>query len=252
MTNRCLTPGRLVLLLEALRELHSSAGDQQTLIKLSEINICANYLPKLKKRYTQHEATYRALSTESEHMFRRVEADLRSYEQERRWQHANVIHGDPVFSNVLLTDDGKIYLLDMRGELGSHLTLQGDLTYDLSKVYQSLLGYDYIILSQPLHERDAELLEELRRTFRTFVREHYPTVPSPTWSSSPPPTTLGLCPSTSTVTTSAPTCRRPPLSSRRLRWSATPTEAGEGRALVLQYFIILYTGLVSGGMWYVG
>lgn len=176
VTNRCLTPGRLVLLLKALRELHSSAGDQQTLIKLSEINICANYLPKLKKRYTQHEATYRALSTESEHMFRRVEADLRSYEQERRWQHANVIHGDPVFSNVLLTDDGKIYLLDMRGELGSHLTLQGDLTYDLSKVYQSLLGYDYIILSQPLHERDAELLEELRRTFRTFVREHYPTV----------------------------------------------------------------------------
>ena len=71
---------------------------------------------------------------------------------------------------------------------------------------QSLLGYDYIILgqvskrnqarhsththsphtthtfassplySQPLHERDGELLEELRHTFRTFVREHYPEV----------------------------------------------------------------------------
>ena len=140
-----------------------------------------------------------------------------------------------MFSNALLTDDGRVYLLDMRGELGSHLTLQGDLTYDLSKVYQvrdhsssfssltpslthtlthpltspptppllshlrithekqsntllfhlvlpspplpqSLLGYDYIILSQPLHERDAELLEELRHTFRAFVREHYPTV----------------------------------------------------------------------------
>jgi len=56
------------------------------------------------------------------------------------------------------------------------MTLQGDLAYDLSKVYQSLLGYDYIILGQPLHERDAELLEELRHTFRAFVREHYPTV----------------------------------------------------------------------------
>ena len=87
-----------------------------------------------------------------------------------------VIHGDPVFSNALLTETGRIYLLDMRGELGSTLTLQGDLTYDLSKVYQSLLGYDYILLNQPLLERDAELLEELRHTFRTFVREHYPAV----------------------------------------------------------------------------
>ena len=98
------------------------------------------------------------------------------FENEERWQASNVIHGDPVFSNVLLTDDGRIFLLDMRGEQGNILTLQGDLTYDLSKVYQSLLGYDYIILGQPLHERDGELLEELRHTFRTFVREHYPEV----------------------------------------------------------------------------
>ena len=61
-------------------------------------------------------------------------------------------------------------------QVGSVLTLQGDLLYDLSKVYQSLLGYDYIILSQPLLEKDAELLEELRHTFRAFVREHYPSV----------------------------------------------------------------------------
>ena len=82
-------------------------------------------------------------------------AELSSFEREKRWVHANVIHGDPVFSNVLLDAEGRIYLLDMRGEVGSTLTLQGDLTYDLSKVYQSLLGYDYILLSQPLHERDA-------------------------------------------------------------------------------------------------
>ena len=86
-------------------------------------------------------------------------------------------------------------------------TLQGDALYDLSKVYQSLLGYDYILLSQPLLERDGELLaelrhardtrppsprpdishpspyryagellEELRHAFRRFVSEHYPAV----------------------------------------------------------------------------
>ena len=97
-------------------------------------------------------------------MYSRIERELRDYEQSARYRPSSVIHGDPVFSNVLLTKDGRIFLLDMRGELGSLLTLQGDLAYDLSKVYQSLLGYDYILLSQPLLERDGELLEELRPT----------------------------------------------------------------------------------------
>jgi hypothetical protein len=176
VTNRSLTPGRLVLLLKALRQLHSSAGDPGSLRHASQIDLGANYLPKLRKRYAAHKALYARLSPDAPRMFERLVAELSSYAAEERWQHAPVIHGDPVFSNVLLTEDGRIYLLDMRGELGSTLTLQGDLLYDLSKVYQSLLGYDYIILSHALLERDAELLEELQRTFRAFVSEHYPSV----------------------------------------------------------------------------
>ena len=176
VTNRSLTPGRLVLLLKALRELHSSAGDPGSLRHASQIDLGANYLPKLRKRYAAHKALYARLSPDAPRMFERLEAELSTYAAEERWQHAPVIHGDPVFSNVLLTEDGRIYLLDMRGEIGSTLTLQGDLLYDLSKVYQSLLGYDYIILSHALLERDAELLEELQRTFRAFVSEHYPSV----------------------------------------------------------------------------
>ena len=42
--------------------------------------------------------------------------------------------GDPVFSNALLTDEGRVFLLDMRGEVGDALTMQGDVLYDLSKV----------------------------------------------------------------------------------------------------------------------
>ena len=109
-------------------------------------------------------------------MYEKIAAELESYAREKRFSYSHVIHGDPVFSNVLLNDDGHVFLLDMRGELGSTLTLQGDALYDLSKVYQSLLGYDYILLSQPLLERDGELLEELRHAFRRFVSEHYPAV----------------------------------------------------------------------------
>ena len=176
ITNRSLTPGRLILHLKALRQLHSSVGDAATLRPVEDVHVCANYLPKLRKRYQAHQALYSRLSSRADYMYKWLEEALGTYESDQRWHHAAVIHGDPVFSNVLLTDDGRIYLLDMRGELGSVLTLQGDLTYDLSKVYQSLLGYDYIILSQPLLERDAEILEELRHTFRTFVSEHYPSV----------------------------------------------------------------------------
>ena len=119
VTNRSLTPGRLVLLLKALRQLHSSAGDPATLRPAAEVDLAANYLPKLRKRYTAHRALYSRLSAEAPAMYARIEAELTSYAAEQRWQPSAVIHGDPVFSNVLLTEDGRVYLLDMRGEVGS-------------------------------------------------------------------------------------------------------------------------------------
>ena len=61
----------------------------------------------------------------------------------------------------------------MRGEIGDSLTMQGDVLYDLSKVYQSLLGYDFILLSKALQERDAEILEDLRDEFFDFIKENY-------------------------------------------------------------------------------
>merc|ERR1719163_2105810 len=172
-TNRCLTPGRLTLLLQSLLRMHSSEGDPGSRVPPEELDLPANYLPKVEKRFHAHRATYLALMPESEAMFTRIQQELRSYQEEKRWRYSHVIHGDPVFSNALLTDEGRVYLLDMRGEVGRALTLQGDMLYDLSKVYQSLLGYDFILLGIPLQERDAEILEELRQTFRAFVVERY-------------------------------------------------------------------------------
>lgn len=37
-------------------------------------------------------------------------------------------------------------------------------------------SYDFIILNQPMRERDAELLEELRDVFCTFIADEYPDV----------------------------------------------------------------------------
>jgi len=173
VTSRCLTPGRLRLLLSALRRLHSSEGDPASLLPETEVDLGANYLPKLRKRYSTHESLYKSLCPTAPQIHAKICSELELYMATRRFRHARVIHGDPVFSNVLLTDAPSVFLLDMRGEVGDTLTLQGDMLYDLSKVYQSLLGYDFIILNQPLNERDAEILEELRGEFAAFVAAEY-------------------------------------------------------------------------------
>jgi hypothetical protein len=49
-----------------------------------------------------------------------------------------------VFTNVFQTKT-EIKFIDMRGRLGEELSIYGDIYYDFSKVYQSLLGYDFII-----------------------------------------------------------------------------------------------------------
>ena len=58
-----------------------------------------------------------------------------------------VIHGDPVFSNALLLTRGdQVCLIDMRGCVGNVLTVAGDPLYDWAKVFQSLMGYDLVLL----------------------------------------------------------------------------------------------------------
>jgi len=52
-----------------------------------------------------------------------------------------IIHGDQVFTNIIINNYDKIKFIDMRGKLGTELTICGD----LEKIYQSLIGYDEIL-----------------------------------------------------------------------------------------------------------
>jgi hypothetical protein len=69
---------------------------------------------------------------------------LKLYESKKLGR-KKVIHGDPVFTNILINQFGKIKLLDMRGKQGNQLTIFGDWLYDWAKLYQSLIGYDEIL-----------------------------------------------------------------------------------------------------------
>ena len=61
------------------------------------------------------------------------------------------IHGDPVFSNVLVDKNSDIKLVDPRGvDSNGTNTIYGDIMYDYAKVLQSLSGYDEILLTGEL------------------------------------------------------------------------------------------------------
>jgi capsule biosynthesis phosphatase len=65
--------------------------------------------------------------------------------------HMNVmVHGDCVFSNVLLTNTGDVKFVDVRGVVGNKKTCYGLCLYDYAKIYQSLIGYDEILMDKKI------------------------------------------------------------------------------------------------------
>ncbi|UNI15637.1 hypothetical protein JDV02_002151 [Purpureocillium takamizusanense] len=173
------TPPSLQALLE--KQSHHR-GDQP-------VNIYANYGDKLRHRYERHRACYDALGPLAGSLFSRIHEFLDTYEAEGKGVHADVIHGDPVFSNAILSpDDSVVTFIDVRGQVGDVLTSEGDVHYDLAKVLQSLCGYDHILFRSDnghdlaeyvrgdkplLDEADDRLLCDLREYFFDFVKETY-------------------------------------------------------------------------------
>jgi thiamine kinase-like enzyme len=73
-------------------------------------------------------------------------------------QSFHFIHGDPTFSNILLTQNGEPWFIDPRGQFGSSWFL-GDASYDWAKLYYSVVGgYDAFNqrdFTLQYHEREA-------------------------------------------------------------------------------------------------
>jgi hypothetical protein len=206
LVGRSITKGRLLSLLTALHTIHTTANSDKASMKISpalakkfdahslerahhRVNIYANYGDKLRSRYEQYIDRYNALGPLASSLFNRLDEFLDTYEAEEKGVHAQVIHGDPVFSNAILSKDEKLVsFIDVRCQLEDTLTPEGDIHYDLGKVLQSLCGYDHILFMAAnnhdlsgaldddnplLDEADMELLEELQEHFFTFLEETY-------------------------------------------------------------------------------
>lgn len=59
-----------------------------------------------------------------------------------------MIHGDAVFSNIISLPNNEIKFVDVRGVENGVNTCFGHPLYDIAKIYQSLVGYDEILLDK--------------------------------------------------------------------------------------------------------
>ena len=106
--------------------------------------IFKHYINKLKSRYT----SYNYLNyNNAESVYKYLLDFLDQYKLNNKVELC-MIHGDPVFSNCLLSNNNDFKLIDMRGKLDNELTIYGDIFYDYAKIYQSLIGYDEILLDK--------------------------------------------------------------------------------------------------------
>lgn len=159
-----LTKNQLTDIINCIRRIHSS----HYLDNKKHINIYLNYSKKLIERY--HSFNYSKFNN-SFLLFQKINKFLKNYEKNECGKSC-VIHGDPVFTNILIDEYGKIKFIDMRGKLGDDLTIIGDSMYDWAKIYQSLIGYDEILEDTQLHINYKQtLINHFENIFLTFNSE---------------------------------------------------------------------------------
>jgi thiamine kinase-like enzyme len=156
-TNKLLKVEQLTSLMVQLQMLHN----HQTEVK-EYPKVYADYIQKLRDRYNGNRDLYNKY-IHAESIFKKLDTLLYDYDGVVY----SVIHGDPVFTNVLQTEQG-LKFIDMKGKIGDELTIIGDTYYDLAKVYQSILGYDFILNDIEL---DNVYINEFKTAFEDLFEE---------------------------------------------------------------------------------
>lgn len=125
-------------LLECMADLHSKKPE------VVDFDMYSVYSSKIQNRYEKYDfSTF----PESGKIYKKLIERLDEYKKADLGV-PGCIHGDPVFSNVLVDKDSLIKLVDPRGQTGTgDFCIYGDVMYDYAKILQSLCGYDEIMLT---------------------------------------------------------------------------------------------------------
>ena len=144
-------------IMNAIHRIHSQEIPSENKINKE---MYGNYYAKLKKRYTMFDYS---IYPQAESIYTLLLEKMERVEQNECGK-LSMIHGDPVFTNIMLNQFGKIKFIDPRGKLDETVTSFGDVFYDYAKIYQSLIGYDEILLQKNIPTPYKSTFIELFRT----------------------------------------------------------------------------------------
>jgi len=133
--NEILTTDHVDLLLSTIKEIHNTDSN-------GTFQNYYDYNEKLQERFESF--NYSEYGVDGNEFF----------EPSLSWLNGdlNIIHGDLVFSNIILTNTGKLKFVDVKGKQGNELSIFGHSFYDYAKTYQSLMGYDEILLDKKIKQ----------------------------------------------------------------------------------------------------
>lgn len=154
----CFDKTILIDIFNSLEKIHSH--------KPSEINFnpYENYTPKLESRKSDIlKSNPKALDVINESIEELSKLKIEDDE-------LTMIHGDPVFSNIFCFHSGKINFIDPKGKCGDVLTIYGHNLYDYAKVYQSIIGYDFVLLDQDI---DLNTTKEYKKEFEKLFLQSF-------------------------------------------------------------------------------
>jgi capsule biosynthesis phosphatase len=126
-------------------------------INITEENVKNNYILKIKNRFNNIDYTF----DDSKELLDEI---LNGLEEHFDPKIVNMIHGDFWFSNIIYTYEENYVLIDMKGQVDNILTINGDIYYDYSKLYQSILGYDLVLNDENL---DMSYINTMKKYFLT-------------------------------------------------------------------------------------
>jgi capsule biosynthesis phosphatase len=159
--NNSLTSGHLTNLLSKLHQIHWSEKAP------ANLQVYSNYATKISSRYDPTKFKF----PDYHETFVKIINDLDLYQKEDM-AIPGVIHGDPVFTNIFL--ENKYYtFIDMKGKLGNTNSIFGDILYDYAKVYQSLLGYDFILQGKSINR---QYTNDLIEAFKQYLKSYCPNI----------------------------------------------------------------------------
>jgi len=153
----CFSKENLRAIFDALKDFHAY-GAVSSVIDFSE-----NYCAKINKR----EADILNFCPNAKQKIDDIKNALQNNIKIEK-DSIRLVHGDPVFSNIFCSHTNQLKFIDVRGKVGMTPTIYGHMLYDYAKVYQSIIGYDFILLDLDV---DKNIVKKNKEIFKKMFTE---------------------------------------------------------------------------------